>query len=156
MTRRTKLTPPRNLTEVVQCVQATGSHFFDTDTMRAFGSRLHDPVYPAKFGTFFITSEKDKPFTYSDGTHTRGAWDGARRYTVRFVAARKTYSRSRGYVYSYSRGELIDTMPDNFGAFATLDKARRHAARERTRLSGLLIKDKPELFDTTPAETEDN
>lgn len=150
-----KTTPPRNETEVIQCVQATGSHFFDRDTMRTFNSRLHDPVYPAKFGTFFITSEKDRPMTYSDGTYSRGAWNGQRRYTVRFVAARRTFARYDGHVYTYTRGQLIDTMPDDFGAFATLDKARRHAARERDRLNGLLIKDKPVLFDFTPARDEE-
>ena len=148
------LRPPRNETEVIQCVQFTGSHFFDKDTMRGFQSRLHDPVYPAKFGTFFITSEKDRPMTYSDGTYSRGAWDGHRRYTVRFVAARKTFARYHGHVYTYQRGQLIDTMPDDFGAFTTLDSARRYAAKERDRLNGLLIKDNPVLFDSTPPPEE--
>jgi hypothetical protein len=149
---RTKLDPPRNETEVVQCVQVTGSHFFDKDTMRAFGSRLHDPVYPAKFGTFFVTSEKDRAMTYSDGTHSRGAWDGRRRYTVRFVAARPVLSRYRGHVYANTRGQIVNVMPDDFGAFGTLDSARQYASKERHRLNGLLIKDKPVLFDSTPPE----
>lgn len=148
-----RITPLRNITEVIQAVEATGSHFFNRDTMRYFNSRLCDDVYPTKFGTFFITSEKDRPFTYSDGTHTRGAWGGQRRYTVRFAAARRTFARGHGHRYSYTRGQLIDVMPDDFGAFGTLDKARRHARKERARLSALLIKDSPELFDTTPQET---
>ena len=154
MTRRTKLTPPRNETEVIQCVQATGSHFFDRDTTRAFNSRLHDPVYPAKFGTFFVTSEKDRPMTYSDGTYSRGAWNGRRRYTVRFVAARKVRSLYHGHVYTHTRGQLVDVMPDNFGAFDSLDKARRYASKERHRLNALLIKDDPVLFDSTPVPDE--
>jgi len=155
MTRtRNMTTPPRNETEVIQCVQLTGSHFFDRDTMRYFNSRLHDPVYPAKFGTFFVTSEKDRPMTYSDGTYSRGAWDGARRYTVRFVAARPVRSLYHGHVYTHKRGELVNVMPDNFGAFASLDSARRYASKERHRLSALLIKDRPVLFDSTPPEQD--
>ena len=154
--RRTRLTPPRNETEVVQCVQATGSHFFDRDTMRSFGSRLHDPVYPAKFGTFFITSEQDRPMWYSDGTYSRGAWNGARRYTVRFVAARTVYSRYYAHTYTNRRGNIVSIMPDDFGAFSSLDKARQYASREQHRLNTLLIKDKPVLFDSTPEDkTED-
>ena len=32
-----------------------GQHFFDEDTLRFFGSRIHDEVYR---GRYFITSEK--------------------------------------------------------------------------------------------------
>lgn len=149
---RNKTRAPRNLIEVIQCVQATGSHFFDKDAMRSFGSRLADDVYPTKFGTFFITSEKDRPFTYSDGHTTRGAWDGQRRYTVRFVACRTVRHERHHYVYTASRGQLVDTMPDNFGAFGTLNKARKFARESQARLNGLLIKDRPILFVDNPAD----
>jgi hypothetical protein len=140
-----RVTPLHNITEVVQCVSATGSHFFDRDTMRFFNSKLSDGVYPTKFGTFFITSERDK------GLYGTGAWDGKRRYTVRFVAARNVFSRRWSHTYTQKRGELVDVMTDDFGAFATLDSARRFARKEQTRLSALLIKDKPILFDLDEA-----
>jgi hypothetical protein len=134
------------MTEVVQCVKATGSHFFDTDTMRAFGSRLHDPVYVTKFGSFIVTSEKDKPYHGSFG-YSPGAWGGQRRYTVRFVACRTIREHAHGYDYRTKRGGIADTSADAFGRFGSLDSARRFAKREQKRLAGLLIKDNPVLFD---------
>lgn len=145
-----KTTPLRNITEVIQAAQARGSHFFDRDTMRAFNSRLHDPVYITKFGTFFITSEKDRSMTYSDGTYSRGAWDGRRRYTVRFMACRTVRHEYRHYIYTNARGEIISTSHDDFGRFATLNAARKFASSERHRLDALLIKDKPILFTDNP------
>jgi hypothetical protein len=93
--------------------------------------------------------------TYSDGTYSRGAWDGRRRYTVRFVAARTVSSRYHNRVYANKRGDIVSVMPDDFGAFGTLDKARRYASRERHRLNALLIKDNPVLFDSTPQRDEE-
>lgn len=143
-----RVTQLRSITEVVQCVSATGSHFFDPGTMRFFNSRLADDVYPTKFGTFFITSERDKPFLGNPG-----AWGGKRRYTVRFVAARRVMASRHGHTYAQKRGELVDVMADDFGAFASLDAARRYARKEQARVSALLIKDKPVLFNLT---REDN
>lgn len=140
-----RVTPLRNMTEVVQCVNNQGSHFFDSGTMRAFGSRLHDPVYVTKFGTFIVTSEKDKGVYISSGW-VPGAWDGQRRYTVRFVACRRVFQERHGRVYPSGRGEFVTTSADDFGRFGSLDSARRFARREQERLSGLLIKDNPVLF----------
>jgi len=109
--------------------------------MRYFNSKLADDTYATKFGTFFITSERDK------GLYDTGAWGGKRRYTVRFVAARNVYAHRWSHTYVQKRGELVNVMDDDFGAFATLDSARRYARKEQKRLSALLIKDKPVLFD---------
>jgi hypothetical protein len=141
MGKTQRVTPLRNMTEVVQCVNATGSRFFDRDAMRFFNSKLSDEVYPTKFGTFFVTSERDKRL------YGTGAWGGKRRYTVRFVAARPVLTRRRGHTYTQKRGELIDVMNDDFGAFTTLDSARHYARKEQARLSVILIKDRPVLFD---------
>ena len=137
-----RVSPLRTVTEVVQAVQFTGSHFFSKDTMRFFGSRYYQDVYPTKFGTFFITSEKDSgPYA---------AWESKRRYTVRFVAARRVRSAYWRHNVSVSkRGQLVDIMPDDFGAFGSLNAARRHASKERDRLNGLLVKDNPVLFDSS-------
>ena len=37
---------------------ADGSHWWDKDTMRAFGTRVSDKVYQGESGVFFVTSEK--------------------------------------------------------------------------------------------------
>ena len=149
------VTPLRNLTEVVQAVQFRGSHFFDPDTMRYFQSRLSDPVYVTKFGTFIITSERDRPFYYEGRKHA--AYAGRRRYTVRFVACRKIRHISwSDHVYTADRGEFADVFPDQFGQFATLNGARKAARAEQARLSALLIRDNPILFDTRQAPLPDD
>lgn len=62
---------------IVRAVQANGSHFFDADTMRQFGSRLAPDCLPLPDGSaLFITSEADRYGT----VHAHG---GARKYTVR-------------------------------------------------------------------------
>jgi hypothetical protein len=139
------------MTEVVQCVQFTGSHFFDKDTMRYFGSRLLPDVYETKFGTLFITSERDSPWYSSRGTEL-GAWQSTRRYTVRFVACRTVRAvqlwgdPATSCEYTQHRGDLIDTSKDNFGRFATLRTARKFASQQRERINGLRIKDNPVIF----------
>lgn len=55
-------------TELKAKVRATGSHFFDPDTMRFFNSKLIS-VYEGPSGVFFVTYEK--------GPHGPGA------YTIR-------------------------------------------------------------------------
>ena len=149
------VTPLRNITEVIQATRYRGSHFFDPDTMRYFQSRLSDPVYVTKFGTFIITSEKDRPFYYEGRTHA--AYGGMRRYTVRFVACRKIRHQSWGeHIYTARRGEFADVFPDQFGQFATLNAARKAASAEQARLSALRIGDNPVLFDTRQAPLPDD
>lgn len=118
---------------VRQAVTAAGSHFFSKDTMRWFGSRMSEQVYPADGGTYFVTSERDKPVWISSGM-VPGAWDGQRRYTVRFVAAGDiTVAHPRHGKVTYSRGEFIDTSEDAFGKFGSRsgahDAARRMASQ---------------------------
>lgn len=36
----------------------TKGHWWDKDTMRFFGTRVHEAVYEGPGGTFFVTSEK--------------------------------------------------------------------------------------------------
>ncbi len=95
--------------EIREANRRSDYHFFDTDTMRGFGSRVVDEVYA---GRIFITSEKDRSHTYSDGTRSSGAWNGQRRYTVRIA-------RDDGSV-----GELSE-----FGELDTLAQARRFAQK---------------------------
>jgi hypothetical protein len=56
---------------------AIGGHWFDPDTMRFFGTRVHEQVYG---DGFFVTSERD-------GYGPHNAWGGARRFTVRRAGA---------------------------------------------------------------------
>lgn len=79
------MTTPQPLTTAEAIRRASsraGSHFFDPATMRAFGSRLLDAVYPAAGGgrSYFVTSERDR--------YPGGAWDTVRRYTVRVISWR--------------------------------------------------------------------
>jgi hypothetical protein len=91
---------------VISRAKFRGSHFFDKDTMRAFGSRLADDVYPDRIGagTYFMTSERDRDRGYG------AAWNGQRRYTVRYLD---------------SEGEFHDAS--EFGEFSSLPAARRIA-----------------------------
>lgn len=77
-----------------RAARVCGSHFFDADIMRAFGSRLiGEPKWIAVDGSpcvLFITSERDR---YGD------AWDGARRYTHRL------FDPMTGRIYSGDFGE---------------------------------------------------
>lgn len=70
----------KNTRELVTAVKASGSHFFDEDTMRFFGSRVESGVY-GEDGTTFITSEQD-----SMGY----VYDGQRRYFPRVVSQGRT------------------------------------------------------------------
>jgi hypothetical protein len=128
--------PILSMTQVRQAMQNTGSHFFDRDTMRSFQSRTYDDVYPTWCGTYFITSEKDRPWA-----HGMGAWESKRRYTVRFVCARpcgdlQSRKGHEPYLYMEDRGDLINTSDDPFGRFATLNAARTFARKEQARLGG--------------------
>jgi hypothetical protein len=88
---------PRGFTDwgnLKRAVRVSGSHFFDPETMRAFGSRtLGEPKWIAVDGkpcVMFITSERDR---YG------GAWEGARRYTIRH------FDPMTGRIYSGGFGE---------------------------------------------------
>ena len=67
---------------LIEAVNATGSHYFDTDTMRWFGSRLMGDTFQGSGGWWFVTSERDRGVRLSNGEFW-AAWDGRRRYSVR-------------------------------------------------------------------------
>lgn len=95
-----------NTKEIIETARATGSHFFDPDTMRFFGSRINAALYG---GRFFVSSEQHRSMWGSP------AWGGARRYTVR--------------VARYVPGDdtlQIDTVGE-FGEHATRAAAHRAA-----------------------------
>lgn len=88
-------------------VARTSPHFFAPETMRAFNSRLVGTprwIFNPEDGTIaigFVTSERD--------THGEfRAWDGKRRYTVR-----------------YFTGERVRSA-DHYGSHATRAKALAH------------------------------
>ena len=57
-----------SISEIKEANRRFGNHWFDTDTMRFFGTRVHSQVYAGKY---FVTSEY------------RGFGDYERAYTVR-------------------------------------------------------------------------
>lgn len=72
------------LDDVIERVKSRGSHFFDKDTMHSFGSRISSNVFPTDFGTYIVTSERDRGVWTSYGFSQAEGWD-KRRYTIRFV-----------------------------------------------------------------------
>ena len=64
--------------ERVARIQHRVGHFFDPNTMRGFGCRIHG-IEPLQSGVvLFVTSEQD-----TIGRHH--AWNGERRYSVRYM-----------------------------------------------------------------------
>lgn len=63
-----------SINEIQAEMRADGSHWWDPDTMRFFGTRVASPVYQGDGGIFFVTSEWDGP---------RGREQGKRAYTLR-------------------------------------------------------------------------
>jgi hypothetical protein len=120
--------PLLTMTQVRQAMQARGSHFFDRDTMRGFSSRVSETVYPTAAGTYFVTSERDRGCYISSGW-IEGAWNGQRRYTIRFCAARAGTHDSHGHTWPHERGELVSITDDDFGAYRSRSDA--HAAARR-------------------------
>ena len=55
------------INEIEKAVIASGSHWFDVDTMAFFGTRVRPVVYEGIGGIFFVTSEKppESPRRYS-------------------------------------------------------------------------------------------
>jgi hypothetical protein len=132
--------PIRSSTEVVQAVSATGSHFFSKNTMRSFRSRLSSRVYPTAEGCYFVTSEQDHGVCISSGW-VPGAYDGKRRYTIRFVAAKDiTVTHPRYGKSTYQRGELMDTADDAFSKYGSAsgahDAAKRMQAQPHPEVNG--------------------
>lgn len=69
-----------------------GSHFFERDAMRFFGSRLLHPVYNGPGGSFFVTSER------------RPRSNDARRYTVRRFVPETGSVETVGTFQQYATG----------------------------------------------------
>ena len=94
-----------DVSDIIWANKCAGGHYFDTDTMRFFRSRVDDELFG---GRFFVTSEQ----------FVSGARRDARRYTVR--EAMNTGS--------------IDTLSE-FGEFGTLRSARTAAKRAASALA---------------------
>ena len=86
-----------NTEQLRQFARDVGSHFFDRDTMRFFGSRVGSEIFA---GRYFVTSERDA---------MGAAWGGARRYTVRS--------------FTYADGRLDIETVGEFGKHATRSDA---------------------------------
>ena len=68
---------PQTIDELTKYANDHGSHFFDADTMRFFGSRILDGVTVHNGRAYFVTSERDnygnQPRRYSARYMTAGA-----------------------------------------------------------------------------------
>jgi hypothetical protein len=73
-----------SLDDVKERARSVGNHFFDPGAMRSFGSRISENVYPTDFGTYIVTSERDRGVYTSYGFSQAESW-AVRRYTIRFV-----------------------------------------------------------------------
>lgn len=72
---------------IKDAVRATGSHWFDPDTMRFFGTRVKPRVYQGPGGVFFCTSDK--------------TYNGGRAYTVRRFTPETADISTAGEVCGY-------------------------------------------------------
>lgn len=68
-------TTPRTIDELIEYARACGSHFFDPDTLRFFGSHILDGVTVHNSRAYFVTSERDN---YGNQP---------RRYSARYMVA---------------------------------------------------------------------
>jgi hypothetical protein len=93
---------------IVGLVKRSGSHFFDTDTMRFFRSRLDVYAFAAPDGWYFVTSERQ------DDQHPR-------LYTVRQLRTRE------GDTPDTQRLHLVEL--NGFQAYPTLKRARTAAQK---------------------------
>ncbi len=93
-----------SIPEIVRANGDAGGHWFEPGTLRFFGSRILEPAYSGKGGTFFVTSEK------------RPRSDDSRRYSV------------REFIPSTGGIETAGTFQQFATAKAAHNAARRYAA----------------------------
>jgi hypothetical protein len=99
--------------EVRSHARRSGSHWFDADTMRSFGSRIPDHARIGADGrAYFVSSERD---TRYDGS--AGAWNGERRYTLR------AYDPAAGSVDNAERAPDGSFDHDAFGRYRSARSA---------------------------------
>lgn len=136
--------------DIQTAVRAAGSHWFDPDTMRSFGTRVLPSVYQGDGGVFFVTSEKQ-----FDGTRgytvRRFTPDGASIHTVGELAGYPTAQEARTAARVEARGEgkaPVQTTAEEFRPVTVLEQflsdlrahgkrtASEDIARELIRLAG--------------------
>ena len=105
--------------EVATHARQSGSHWFDPDAKRFFGSRVANfATLGADGRAYFVSSEQDRPVP----GFGPGAWNGARRYTCR------AYDPATGEVQHADRADR-----DAFGRYATHQGASAALARMAAR-----------------------
>lgn len=97
---------PMDIGEIQKAVRDSGSHFFDSDTMRFFRSRCDNETFTAPNGWLFVTSEQRRSMA--------GSLE-AREYTVRALCVHD--------------GRLCIQTMGTLGQFSTLRRARAAARR---------------------------
>ena len=103
---------------LIALYKRTGGHFFDTDSMRFFNSRVSERVYqvgghnnkkPAEY--VFVTSERNEGSYWSNSAGEYIHYDEGRKYTVRHWNGTST---------------SIESVPD-FQSFETREAAHKAA-----------------------------
>ena len=94
--------------EIEQENRKIGHHWFDRDTMLAFGSKVYPEIYG---GRLFVSSERDRGVYTSHGFAQAQGWE-RRRYTVR---------------RANPDGSIDDAS--EFGEYPSLARARRASAK---------------------------
>ena len=103
------------MSEVRSHARRSGSHWFDPDTLRSFGSKVPDAARIGPDGrAYFISSEQDRRY---GGDRRHAAWNGERRYTLR------AYNPATGIVDDAERAPDGGYDHDAFGRYRTLQTA---------------------------------
>lgn len=98
--------------ETWRLIISESGYFFTKAAMKWFSSRVAwDTLTQYRDGYLFITSEQDKPVYISSGM-VPAAWDGQRRYTLRYFTLENGLANDLG-------------VHSEHGRYETLERARR-------------------------------
>lgn len=118
-----------NVTAIKAAMKADGSHWWDRDTLKFFGTKVASAVYQGPGGVFFVTSEWDG-FAGKD--------NGTRAYTLRQYVPERVGVETIGNIGDYKSDlaaavakakELAGSAAGDIGHFA---EQEREEAREQT------------------------
>jgi hypothetical protein len=127
--------------EIKEHMRKRGSHWFDPDTMRCFGTEVLPEVYQGRGGIFFVTRDfqfdKQRPKRYTvrqfdpeDGIHTLGSINDYADQDEAVEAAKKAAMSPRGEYETVTEDFKPVTVLEQF--LTDLDKHSSHPAKVMT------------------------